>query len=128
MTDPRDNTSETLWGRKRSECLEKGICVRCGNPVTTITQSYPVYGLCMDCDTNLFAQMLLTKDLQTVITAVRNFSERMWIKGQTQNLQSNGVGGMVACDLITMSLSCNSREELLANIEAILRTEDDLLN
>ena len=59
MKDALDGISESLFGRKRSECQNTAICVTCGEPVGDFSDAlsrkeYRISGMCQVCQDGFF--------------------------------------------------------------------------
>ena len=59
MTDFKDKMSVKMFGRKYSDCVEKKICVMCGQDATTFPDSisekeYMQSGICSVCQQKVF--------------------------------------------------------------------------
>jgi hypothetical protein len=55
-----DGVSGRIFGRKRSECLKKSICVKCGTPDLLLKDGrsmdeYLISALCQSCQDEMFS-------------------------------------------------------------------------
>lgn len=60
MTRVLDQLSQATYGRSRSNCIAKGVCVVCGKPATEFNDTpskreYGISGMCQDCQNDFFA-------------------------------------------------------------------------
>lgn len=60
MVNALDQLSQAWYGRSRSECLDKRICVVCGGPATDFTdflsrKEYGISGMCQKCQDETFS-------------------------------------------------------------------------
>lgn len=59
MTQALDQISKGLFGRSRSECLERRVCPICGGPADTFHDSLSrkenkISGMCQKCQDEIF--------------------------------------------------------------------------
>jgi len=60
MAAALDNISEAWFGRSRSECIAKGICVVCGGEATSFDdliarKEFGISGMCQKCQDESYA-------------------------------------------------------------------------
>ena len=54
-----DSVSKDMFGRCRTEAIESGICIDCGEPATEFVdqlsrKEYAISGLCQECQDKIF--------------------------------------------------------------------------
>ena len=61
MTKFLNETTETFFGRNRTTCIEKNVCVTCGNKAHTFRDAlsikeFTISGMCQDCQDKVFGK------------------------------------------------------------------------